>query len=67
VNWFGQLPAGKEGFEFHILALTLAFAMMGRGAGPLSFDRILLNVNVVWAPACIFRISSNCLNDPWSP
>jgi len=41
MNWFGQIPAGKEGFEFHILALALAFAVMVRGAGPVSFDRAL--------------------------
>jgi putative oxidoreductase len=41
MNWAGQMPAGKEGFEFHILALALAFAVMVRGAGPVSFDRVL--------------------------
>jgi putative oxidoreductase len=41
MNWSGQMAAGKEGFEFHILALALAFAVMVRGAGPLSFDRVL--------------------------
>ncbi len=39
MNWFGQLPAGTEGFEYHILALALAFAVMVRGAGALSVDR----------------------------
>ena len=37
----GQMPAGNEGFEYHILALALAFAVMVRGAGPVSFDRVL--------------------------
>jgi len=41
MNWFGQLPAGKEGYEFHILALALALAVMMRGAGPFSVDRRL--------------------------
>ncbi len=41
MNWAGQLPAGVEGFEFHILALALAFAVMVRGAGPVSLDRAL--------------------------
>ena len=41
MNWFGQLPAGTEGFEYHILALALAFAVMVRGAGALSVDRAL--------------------------
>jgi putative oxidoreductase len=41
MNWAGKMPAGNEGFEFHILALALALAVMVRGAGPVSFDRIL--------------------------
>lgn len=41
MNWFGQMPAGKEGFEFHILAMALAFAVMVRGAGPVSLDHAL--------------------------
>lgn len=41
MNWFGQLPAGTEGFEYHILALALAFSVMVRGAGALSVDRSL--------------------------
>jgi putative oxidoreductase len=41
MNWAGQMPAGNEGFEFHILAMALAFAVMARGAGPLSLDRVL--------------------------
>lgn len=40
-NWFGQYPAGTEGFEYHILALAVAFAVMVRGAGALSVDRSL--------------------------
>jgi putative oxidoreductase len=41
MNWDGKMPAGNEGFEYHILALALAFAVMVRGAGPVSFDRVL--------------------------
>ncbi len=41
MNWFGQRPAGVEGFEYHILALALAFAVTIRGAGALSVDRSL--------------------------
>jgi putative oxidoreductase len=41
MNWFGQMPAGNEGFEYHILAMALAFAVMVRGAGPVSLDRAL--------------------------
>lgn len=38
MNWFGKMPAGQEGFEFHLLALALSFAVMVRGAGMLSVD-----------------------------
>ncbi len=41
MNWFGKLPAGTEGFEFHILALALALSVLVRGAGVLSVDRSL--------------------------
>jgi putative oxidoreductase len=41
MNWDGKMPAGNEGFEFHILALALTIAVMVRGAGPVSFDRML--------------------------
>lgn len=41
MNWAGQYPAGTEGFEYHILALTLALAVMARGAGAFSADRSL--------------------------
>jgi putative oxidoreductase len=41
MNWAGSMPAGKEGFEFHLLAMALAFSVMVRGAGPLSIDRAL--------------------------
>ena len=41
MNWAGQMPAGNEGFEYHILALALAFAVIVRGAGPVSLDRVL--------------------------
>lgn len=38
MNWFGAFPAGTEGYEYHILALALAFSVMVRGAGALSVD-----------------------------
>ena len=41
MNWSGQMPAGKEGFEYHILAMALAFAVMIRGAGPVSLDHAI--------------------------
>lgn len=41
MNWFGQYPAGSEGYEYHVLALALAFAVMVRGSGALSVDRAI--------------------------
>lgn len=39
MNWFGALPKGEEGFEYHILAMTLAAVVAIAGSGALSFDR----------------------------
>jgi putative oxidoreductase len=41
MNWFGQYAAGREGFEYHLLALALAGVVMIRGMGALSLDRAL--------------------------
>jgi putative oxidoreductase len=41
MNWFGQQKG--EGFEYHLLAVGLAVAVLIRGAGALSIDRLLLN------------------------
>jgi putative oxidoreductase len=39
MNWGGNQKG--EGFEFHILAIGIALAIMMRGAGALSLDRLL--------------------------
>lgn len=39
MNWFGT--QGGEGFEYHLLALGIAAALMANGSGALSFDRRL--------------------------
>jgi putative oxidoreductase len=39
MNWTGQ-QAG-EGYEYHLLALAMAAAVMIRGSGALSIDRLL--------------------------
>lgn len=39
MNWYAQ-PRG-EGFEFHILAVAMALAVIVRGSGALSVDRAL--------------------------
>jgi putative oxidoreductase len=41
MNWFGGLPAGTEGFEYHLLVLALAAVIVVKGSGALSLDRRL--------------------------
>ncbi|WP_305042245.1 DoxX family protein [Geoalkalibacter sp.] len=41
MNWSGN-QAG-EGFEFHLLAIGMSLALLIRGAGALSIDRLLSN------------------------
>ena len=41
MNWFGTLPAGTEGFEYHLIAIALAGVVVLKGSGALSLDRIL--------------------------
>ncbi len=38
MNWFGT--QGGEGYEYHILVLGMCFALIVKGAGTLSFDRL---------------------------
>ncbi len=42
MNWFGAMAAGAEGFEYHLLALVIAIAVVTRGSGALSLDRVLM-------------------------
>ena len=41
MNWMGNQKG--EGFEFHLLALAMAAALLLRGAGAFSLDRTLSN------------------------
>ncbi|MEM1135130.1 MAG: DoxX family protein [Bacteroidota bacterium] len=41
MNWFGQLEAGKEGFEYHLLVLAMSAALFIMGSGALSIDKYL--------------------------
>ena len=41
MNWSGGMPAGTEGFEFHLLAIALAAIVMIKGSGALSIDRLI--------------------------
>lgn len=42
MNWDGAMPAGAEGWEFHLLAIALAVVVLIRGSGALSLDRALI-------------------------
>jgi len=39
MNWFGNQKG--EGFEFHLLAIAMAVALIIKGGGALSVDRVL--------------------------
>jgi putative oxidoreductase len=41
MNWFGNLPAGQEGFEYHLIALALAGSIVLQGSGAGSLDLLL--------------------------
>lgn len=41
MNWFGQLPAGGEGYEYHLVVVALAAVVIIEGSGALSLDRRL--------------------------
>ena len=41
MNWFGAMPTGEEGFEYHLLAMALAAVVVIAGSGALSLDRKL--------------------------
>ena len=43
MNWFGSLPAGAEGFEYHLVVVGLAGVIVMNGSGALSLDRFLAN------------------------
>lgn len=42
MNWFGQMDAGLEGYEYHLLAIAMGMAIVVRGGGALSLDRTIL-------------------------
>lgn len=41
MNWFGALPAGTEGFEYHLVVIALALVVAIDGGGRLSLDRLV--------------------------
>jgi putative oxidoreductase len=40
MNWFGALPAGSEGFEYHLLVMALAVVVTIKGGGAWSLDQM---------------------------
>jgi putative oxidoreductase len=42
MNWFGQLPAGHEGFEYHLIVIALAGTIVLQGSGIWSVDAWLV-------------------------
>jgi putative oxidoreductase len=47
MNWFGSLPAGSEGFEYHVLVMALSAVVVIAGSGALSVDAWLSRRPVV--------------------
>ena len=41
MNWFGGLPPGAEGYEYHLMVIVLTIIVMIKGSGALSLDRRL--------------------------
>ena len=41
MNWFGALPAGSEGYEYHLLAVALGAIVAVKGSGAFSVDGLL--------------------------
>jgi putative oxidoreductase len=41
MNWFGTMPAGQEGYEYHLLIIGLAIALLFTGSGRFSIDRLI--------------------------
>lgn len=40
MNYFGQLPAGREGFEYNIVLIAMALILLFAGAGRYSLDAL---------------------------
>lgn len=38
MNWFGRLPAGGEGYEYHLLVIGICLALLFTGGGRYSAD-----------------------------
>lgn len=47
MNWFGQMDAGEEGFEYHLLVLAMSAALFVMGSGAFSIDRYLIKTKTL--------------------
>ncbi|WP_353185978.1 DoxX family protein [Parapedobacter lycopersici] len=45
MNWFGKLPAGQEGFEYHLLVLGICLALLIQGGGNFSLDKLIAGLS----------------------
>nr|WP_295870495.1 DoxX family protein [uncultured Chitinophaga sp.] len=41
MNWFGKVPSGAEGFEYHLLVLGICIVLMIQGGGKYALDKLL--------------------------
>ncbi|ASZ15004.1 DoxX family protein [Chitinophaga pendula] len=39
MNWFGNRPAGVEGFEYHLLVIGICAALIATGSGKYAWDQ----------------------------
>ncbi|WP_373047356.1 DoxX family protein [Vulgatibacter sp.] len=46
MNWFGAMPTGAEGYEYHLLALALSAVVAIKGSGAYSVDGRLFSGEV---------------------
>ena len=40
MNWFGKLPSGQEGFEYHLLVLGICIVLFIQGGGKWAADNL---------------------------
>ncbi len=64
MNWFGTLPAGSEGFEYHLLVIALPAVVAVDGSGALSLDCRLTRP---WAPLPAARATAEAPGRRASP
>jgi putative oxidoreductase len=58
MNWFGTLPAGSEGFEYHIVMIALVVVVAVRGSGAWSVDGLFAREGTRATPARPLRAAA---------